>query len=153
RRRRIHISMKMRTKKTGLATAMRRASMSVHEQLRKARYDLTDGAVPFDRTFHLPTTGATVGVRQREQRNEPRRVTGLGQARTVAVEIELDESQRAELRIELAGVDSVVKATAGLAPGGTDVDQHATSLLRGLFRFGDDEWRDRTLLCAHHLDL
>src|SRR5439155_13366953 len=73
--------------------------------------------------FDLTPAGPAIRPRRGEQRNQPRDITGLAQPLLVAVEIELQKPERSERGVELAGGGGVVKAAAGLAPGGAHVDE------------------------------
>jgi len=82
--------------------------------------------------------GPAVGAGQGEQRDVAGAVTVGLEASTIAVEVELEETDVGEVGVELAGDQGLVEGDAGLAPGGADVDDQR----RGVAALGLDDLGD-----------
>ena len=89
---------------------------SLFEHLLQPRRDEADGAVPFDATLHLFSGGTAVRCGKREEGNELGDVARRRQPFVVAVEVEAEQIDVRERRVELAAFGRVMEALARLAP-------------------------------------
>ena len=108
-----------------------------------ARHELVDVLPTLLDAVGLLAGGAAVGRGLREQRDERRLVAGSGEPVAVAIEVELEQAQRAELGVERAALDGGVKVAAWLAPGRADVDEQRRVIARRDRDLAGDEFGDR----------
>lgn len=94
----------------------------MHQRL-DARRELLDVGAALAHAIRLRTGCATIRRRSREQRHELGAIARLREPLAVAIEIELDEAQRAERTVERARRRGLMKVAARLAPRRTDVDE------------------------------